>query len=389
MKTQIDKFDSTTGWTLSNGTIALRDNEEFIASYHSNCLLFNFSGAGSASKTFSPAIALLPTLSFSIVADSDLGANGPALSPLKVKFFSGANSVEYFVPANGQFNEMEFWNNSATGALSTIDKIQFTTTAAVQFFVSDFLTFKDQFPFDTYTALSQIISQNITSSEETVIGTLSNAIGARRIRPSSLDYYDKGLVFQVGTKTHKILDLDQVNGCTLDKDFDGPAMLENNTSAPVYVKFPILIEPNQYSGSFPGIYIGSSFDAEPAEQFELYSPLIDSYRTDGYCRARVQGKTWKHTVTVQGQARVSKLNEILLLILKKTFNDKNIIYINGRRHEIFHQGVQWLDFGNATDILSRMQVDIEIYVTEESWLQELQTTQDLNLTWTTNRILPP
>ncbi|TGL39634.1 hypothetical protein EHQ53_14020 [Leptospira langatensis] len=386
MKTQIDPFESDTGWTVSNGTIAVRDNQEFIASFHSACLLISFSDAGVASKTFSSPVNLLSDLAFSTVANIDLTLDGPEASPLTVKFWSGTNFVEYYIQATQIFDQQVFWNNSATGPLANIDKIEFISTGPVSFFISDFLTFKDQFPIDTYKALQDAIALNVTSAEETQIGTVTAIAGAGIISPSRLPYLDKGLTIKFGNETHKVLNL-TTSSCSFDKDFDGQQILGNYTDEPVYVKFPVLISPDMFSITTPGIAIYGSFDAEDSLEFEQYSPEADSFRTDGFCRVFTRGTTWKHTISIQGQSRINKLNEIILLVLKKTFNDKLIIYINGRKHEVIQpSGVQWIEFGDATDLLSRMQVDIEIFVTEMAWLMELQSTADLDLTWTINRL---
>lgn len=367
MKSVIDTLVATTGWTGTGCTIAADTWPEFAASYLPGQLRMTFTAAGTAVKTFTADVSGYTNLAFNVVASTADASDAVADMRLKVKFWDTAlTGVEYWVPLSKVFDQVKFLNT-----LSTVIKITFTATAAVDIFISEIIAYKDEMPYDAREALKQLIE--ISRDEELLqIGTLTAYIEDTEITTDA-DYLDKNLIFKVGSEVHQVLTANEDGEYKLGPYGDGLEMLANHTDSPMYLFIPVSHKPEE-EDVFPGIKINGGFDFEPYEDIEYYSPVNDSNNVDETVRTSIKAKYHKFAFEIEGASRTNEPLEMISRILRKSLTGRDCVWINGRRHEIETDNVIKIPYGDATDIYDKIQTTIKIIVGEDIWQTETQTT---------------
>lgn len=372
-KTVIDNLTSTTGWSGTNCTISVDSWKDFTTSFLESQLKFVFSDAGIATKTFTP-IALKTDFQFSIVADTDEKINSPIDYRMKVKLYDGLTSVEYYLPVDKQFRTLQF----DKGNLVNIDKIEFIALEKISVMISEIITYEDQFPLDVYQGIKELLEKTIQESGLLQIGTATATTGSKSINITNQKYLDKYSVIQIGAEKHCIKSIDG-NFVTFLKTFDGEVMKQSYNNEPVYLNIPVQFEGRQEEDSIPAIQMSGSFQATEKEEIEPYSPETDSHRTDGFIRTYTIGNTWIHSITIEAESRHEKILEILLRILKIACNSTTMYYVNARRTELNCKEIKFIDYADATDIISKISVECETWITERKQNKEIQKYGNLDL----------
>lgn len=397
-KATISPLTSATGWSVTGAgnSVTAQTWPNLSTSYLTGQLLFSFAVPGIASLDLSSSPVSLanpnfPGTYFQNFSLSIKAQTGETIGPPvfdantgsgfrgKIRFFNGGTSLEYYLPLPGLFQPVTFYNNGPLTQITRIE-IECTASAGVNFFASELIAYTDQFPFDVYGAVKAALDQNAITIQ---CGTTTCSTGAKSITITNPRYIDKYATIQIGSEQHQIIS-DVADGVvSFGKAFGGPAITGGPyTNAPVYLVIPTTITPDEFDALIPGISITGAKDPELVESDEFYSPLNDSFGTSGNVRTRYNGPTWKYTVLIEGMSRADKIDELIMQIIKRTCNGASIVYTNGRRHEMIMDRLVSPDYGDASEILSKIQCEVTIEVCEEQWTQEIQVTGFPTLTKT-------
>jgi len=65
--------------------------------------------------------------------------------------------------------------------------------------------------------------------------------------------------------------------------------------------------------------------------------------------------------------------QILFNIIKKFIDGKRILWVNGNKVEYTSIGVQQIEYGDANELLTKINCILEITYTEETWENQIQT----------------
>lgn len=390
MKIVIDSMTSATGWTNTAGTVVADNWPEFCASGNSTHLHITFTGAGVASKTFTAPISLSKSVGgMTVSADAvQMSMATQHSQPFKVRFWNGPSSVQEFrVTPTSLLSQYVF--AVSLPSISRIDIEQYSGTVPVGLMVSDLIAYKDQMPLDAMVSIQAEIESNLETIQ---IGSVSCVAGATELTVSGIAYAERYSVLRIGSgatvETHKI-DSDVSNETiSFARDFDGQAMIYDHTGDPVYLVPQVLISPEGYIPAIPAIAI-SGYTSEPVEYDEAYSYTNDTESTAGTIRTRYRGAVRNHTFSIDADAHSNKLLDVLHRIIAKTFNQKTVLWINGRRCDCECNVINSLDFSDAGDLLGRLQCVINVFVGEESWMpSETQSTAPIVITKTVSPLTP-
>lgn len=381
MKTIIDPFTSNTGWsgTLS-ATVTNSSWDHLKADNQTGQLLMKFPQAnGELSKTYATAVNVSRysgKVLFNIKANVNDTINGVVDRKLKIKIYTDANTFkEYFVPVSKQFEPVVF----RTG-FSEIKKIVFVAIKPIEFFVSSFISYSDQLPFDCYEEIRILLESNMPQIQ---CGTVSCSPGDKEITIQNPSYLERYCVIKIGNELH------QIESKVIDKKikffgtYGGESIQGTFTNEPVYLVPSVVIEPAETESIIPGVAIGNGFNARPIFDQERYSVEKDSFRSDQVNATEEvgsMGTAYAVDVLIEGLARHQKIFELIYTAIRKSFNEKNLIWINGRKHEISIEQISDIDYGDATDILNKIQCLATIEITEDTETENMLV--DMNYTET-------
>ena len=387
MKTVIDTLTATTGWT-GTATVAADTWPMFAASYLPGQLRMDFTNGQIASKTYSPAVDVtgLPGLCFNAIAKT---ADAPGQYRLKVRFYSGVSFKEFWVPLTTDFLTIQFKNY-----YSSISKVEFEAVANVSIFISEIIAYRDQMPLDAEIGVKQVLDLAMATETLPAFGVITGAAGQTSVEVKSPNYVGRYACFTVGGESYQLFEGTQDNKYTLTPFGDAvqqahgskPALKTNKNATPATLLIPVEIEPRENEAALPGIAVYSDFDAEPVEEEEYYTPVVDSIQTDGNVRTSIIGRYYEHLIKVEADARAKSIREICLRVFKKAFSNKNI-WVNGRRCEITFDKLINQPFDDATDFIGKLNVEIKVRVSEEIWPEEIQP--PWTITQEVNQLLPP
>ncbi|ATN94962.1 hypothetical protein [Leptospira phage LE3] len=374
MKTTIDPFISATDWVeTSDATIQATTWDHLKADNQSGQLLMKFpSVGGQLSKTYGVTQDISRyngKVLFNIKANLNDTNNGTVDRKLKVRFYTDAIVFkEYYVPVSKQFHPVIF----KTG-FSQIKRIVFISIKPIEFFVSSFISYSDQLPYDCYEEIKSLLESNMPQVRA---GTVTCSAGDKEITIQSPAYLERYCVIKIGSELH------QIETKVIDKKikffgtFSGEAMLGSFSNEPVYLVPTVIIEPTEVESIIPGIAIANGFNARPIFDQERYSVEKDSFRSDQENPSEEvgsMGTAYAVDILIEGLARHQKIFELIYTSIRKSFNEKNMIWINGRKHELSIEQISDLDYGDATDILNKIQCLVTIEVTEDTETENMLT----------------
>lgn len=378
MKLIIDNMTSHTGWIATSGvcTISTTNWKEFATSFNTSQVKFIAEAGAVVSKTLSTPLDITgyQTISIPLVAQNSESILLPADFRLKVRFYNGEVDIddnpiyeEFYVSANMSFHPRVF-----AISLTTISKIELIFITDLSIMVSQIIAYVDHVPFDIYSGIEELLLSKISGLPKFQVGKISAIQGDKSPTISGLKYVDKHAVIEFGNEIHQVMS-DVSNNVVSFNDYgDGRVVKATYTEEPVYLSFIPQIEPEEYDAFIPSVSISRGFGTEIVQEDEPYSNVYDSWSTNGTIRVLEVGTSWKYTIIVEASSRISDIDEYLLKILKTAFNKQSIIWINGRKHDLICKDVQWVEYGDATEILSKMQVECIIECSEELWQQEIQ-----------------
>ncbi len=367
----LDSMTSHIGWTTTSGVCSITTTNwsEYAVNFRSSQVSFQAQAGAVVSKTFNTPISIdgLQTVSIPLVGNTTELIFRASDFRLKVRFYNGVQYEEFYVNVDMALTPRVF----ALG-LTTITKIEFRFISALTIMVSQILAYVDTMPYDIYNSISEMIQVSIDSTSKIQIGTTTCSIGDRKITVNNLKYADKLMVIEIGNEIHQIASDVSKDVISFLGYGDGVAIRNNYVNEPVYLYMSTAIEPDEDDAFIPFIGISKGFGVEVVQDEEAYSYTLDSWNTDGTIRSMSYGTSWKYSIVVSAGSRVADINEYLLTILKKAFNKQTIIWINNRKHELKAEKIEWIEYGDATEILSKIQIECIVECAEEIWHRETQ-----------------
>jgi hypothetical protein len=377
MKKIIDTMMSTTGWLVVSGTASLTvtDWVHNSSSFRPNQVRINAKTGSVIGKTFTTPIDIVGLDMISINLKSRTGEMIMKLTDhrLKVRFYEvyavDPNDhvfEEYYVPCT-----MDLLPRIFDIGFNIISRIEFYFMEDMEIFISEIMAYKDTQPYDVYTAIEELLRTIINREHIRLqIGTITCSTNDKLVTISNLKYADKHMCIQFGNEIHQIMSDVSLDKVSFGKYGDGQLVRNTYTNEPVYMYIPINIEPSEFDACIPSMSITQGFSAEIAEDEEAYSEIANSLNVDGTINTVIQGETWQYKIIVETSGRSGDVNEILMTLLKQAFNKRTIIWINGRKHDLKSTGISSVDYGDATEILSKIQVECIVECTEELWEQQ-------------------
>ena len=102
--------------------------------------------------------------------------------------------------------------------------------------------------------------------------------------------------------------------------------------------------------------------------YDKFSYSYDSFTESGTYRISNIGSSNKYTINITGMARNKKSLQILFDIIRRLVDDRSImIYVNGRKTEFSHNGINTLESNAVNELISTISTELEIEITEESY----------------------
>lgn len=379
MRLTLDTMTATTGWSVTSGTatLSVTDWSQFAVAYATSQLQMVATAGAVVSKTLATPLDITGynTISVPLVASTSETVVTSADFRLKVRFYNDLVYEEFYVHVNQAFYPRVF-----AVTLDTITKIEFHFVTDLTLMLASISAYVDTMPYDAYTAIADLITETVATLPKFQIGTTTCSSGDQSITITGLKYADKHVLVEIGTEIHQIMSPVSKNMVTFGTFGDGKAMLGNHINAPVYLYVSPQIEPGEYDAFIPSLSISKGFGAETVEDEEPYSTITDSWNTeDDTVRVLVQGTCFRYNIVVQASARIAEIDEYLLKVMKKAFNKQTTVWINDRKHDLISKNIEWVEYGDATEILSKIQVECTIECAEELWQQETQVV-DLTVT---------
>lgn len=360
MNIAVDNFTDDADWLVTNGTVAETDWSHLTANYLPKQLLFSFTAAGTAEKEYDSPINLgtYRDLIFWIRANpNDVYTKGEIVT---MRVFSGVAFVEFKVPlAKGIFHPVTF----GVG-FSTITKIEFEVTDAFSFFVSDLRAYEDNLPYDICLGLKNLLD---IRPIEFYLGLATVTIGDNKVTLPSSQYLQQNSVIRIGNEKHII------EGKVSDKVvqfgtlYDGRTILASQTNAEVYLVVPVEITPVEQNTALPGVAIQAKFGPQITQDEEAYSAEYDTEFGD-VARESKRTTTFTYKIEIVYMSRdMGDVDEKVSKHLRSLLNKTTDLYLNGRLVEAVVTEIDQPDYGDETDILTRLFFNLEVEVAEEPW----------------------
>ena len=378
MKVTIDKLSNISDWIYTGtGEIYLDSHYIYSANNSGKQILVRFKDGDTLEKTYAEPIDIsnAENILFNIIGkDESVFDSWKG----KVKFTDSLdNSIEYYLQYNKDFQPSVYKNT-----LNNIKKILFTFSGQDEIFISDIIAVKDDFPIDIYKSIKEKI-ETYSENYKLYIGKVTCNTGDKIINISNLKYCDKYSVIKIGNEYHQIKSETINDKIQFFSTYSGVEILSDYIDEPVYLVVPINIEMDIIESSIPSLSISNGFNVEPLP-YDKFSYSYDSFTESGTYRISNIGSSNKYTINITGMARNKKSLQILFDIIRRLVDDRSImIYVNGRKTEFSHNGINTLESNAVNELISTISTELEIEITEESYenpdVLELNNTIDIGV----------
>jgi len=382
MKYQIDKLNLSANWSIVNGTLTDIEYDKFDRYAFQGQVQVDFLDNGI--MTFIPLSPIDVTGSdtFYITVNYNNLSTYPSDS-LFIKFYSGVNSVEYFLTITSDKPDEYLFYNPYT----TIDKVEIRTLTACTLVLNDLVACKDELPYDINIGIGEYVETLVPTS--ILLGTSTVISGSKTLTVNQVPKFaERQSCIRIGSEVHQVL------GHTINKDntvsyqfgqmFDGATILNNWTNENVYLEIPILVNPKQREGVTPALSIEGGFDATTilSQTFKRCDLIcIDNSSPKNYYYRTFSGQ-YLFKPMLHGLYRSLETKELIARIFQSVAGNNEYMFWNGRRYVIYtaRNQKQDSDFGDETGELGlTLEVETGVYEwqikTVKNNLQTTITTQ--------------
>jgi len=386
MKTIIDNIINTTGWSASGGASIYNVNEipEFIAGNNLSSLIVKFNGLNSyVEKTYNVDVTDYKIFTLWISSRVLGNSQDNYIGDFKYKIDLGTGE-EFYVQLDDNFSPITLDISN----VSTITKIKITALSAVEdyLFLSYAVASLDVFPLDILQSIKEQIEYNRDQFfNQRLIGTITGSIGDKSITfGADIDFIDRYSVIEIddgnNSEIHHLVRREG-NTFTFSGLQDGKVLLNNYTSANVYLYYPVDFGMTQKEISLPSITLwGFSPEKEVvSSEFDLKYDTISVDNQTYQERRTGQFLNWSILIDCEDRESYEVLGELTNII--RIFLGKLIIWVNGRKVNIEYDGtVTELEATENHDIVPKVQYPISVQVKEEIYeRQTVYKTETINV----------
>lgn len=366
MKYQIDKLNASSNWTIVNGTLTDIQYDKYDRITFKGQVQVDFQDNGI--MTFIPASPIDVTGSdtFYITVNYN-NLNVYPCDYIFIKFYSGINSVEYFLQiSTSKPDEYAFYN-----PFTTIDKVEIRTLYACTLVLNDLVACKDELPYDINLGIGEYL-QSIIPTQKILLGTATVNAGSKTLSViQSPKFAEKFSCIRIGNEIHQVYNYN-VNPKTNTVDyvfgqmFDGVSILNSYVSQPVYLEIPVVVNPERREGITPAVSVETGFDAVPilSQTFKRCDLIcIDNAIPQNYYYRNFSGQ-YLFKPVVHGLYRSLETKELIARIFQSLAGNNEYIFWNGRRYVLYtnRNQKQDTDFGDETGELGlTLEVETGVY----------------------------
>ena len=377
MKTQIDKMNSETGWTVSNGSLSAVDIEEYRSSWIHGQLRADLQPSAILEKDLGSGVSVsgLDTLGFTCGA-----AKWNPGDSLTIKLWNGSDNIEFIVPLETRYRQYPFYI-----PFPSLTKVQFLTPGSnistLKLLLTDLVAFRDDFPEDILSSLVDLLKQNVPSLPIVGQVKVNTPAGSKTLAvQNTLKMVEKYTVIQIGSEFHQIESINNIPGLNRTKgfyelvfneNFDGNALLSGATAGQnIFLALPIVTNPKHVEGITPAISLENGFDPDriPEKSFRYETDICIDTAGTRYWKDSRGFYLWRPVV--HGLYRTTQTRAIIRSIYGQLQALSQNVWVNGEKFQV--------NFGAIEDIqmddVGELQIPVEIECGEFSW----QTQQTLN-----------
>ncbi|GAH18300.1 unnamed protein product, partial [marine sediment metagenome] len=229
---------------------------------------------------------------------------------------------------------------------------------------------KEEIPLDVLEAVKSAVESFIVveASDGIIVGSVTGTASDTEITiTGSKDYLDRYAVVKiddgVNEETHQLIDNDS-SIYQLNSNYNGGALLDSYAGADVKLQFPVYINPDYRDVRLPGVAIWG-IDPTPILRGGRLDPIVDTWDvTNDNFKERIEGQILEFNILIDCEARQHELIDTMSRAVRKLIGGE-ILWINGRRHDIDYSGSPILQNPTAgIDIVSKIQYSLKVEVKE-------------------------
>ncbi|TGN00364.1 hypothetical protein EHR03_13135 [Leptospira mayottensis] len=379
MKTQIDKMQNPSGWTVqlqnTNEPYSLTgvDYEECRASYIPGQIQAELPAGAILGKDFNQIqVAETKWISFTIGLVSIQNPN------MKFTVYSGENKRTFVFEVQQKYTTYRFIN-----PFETIDRIEFSATGLVQFVVTDLIAYTNDYPADIYAAMIPLIQKATSHLPKQIVGTTTVMAGDKSIRFTEICLAERYSAIEFNGEIHHIKEK-KTSGknfeLTFSDLFDGQEIRADALNIQVYLTIPVLPNPVSIESVRPGIGLHGGYEFEKVPERSFVSDEIICRDTDENYYIRRSEGILRFKPVIHGLYKNYENLGYLSKVLQQFEGNDHPIWVNGRRVVISFGQVTLIKFEEDDGEL-QLPCEIELGVYNE-WETEIKT----NLNYQINSI---
>lgn len=409
MKTTIDNFSSTTGWTTGLGAAVHGVNQvpEYVAGLNSQSLVFSFNGLGGwAEKSIAMDISKYEEVTFHLWSRNKKKAGWDfqlsADFVYKIDFGTG---VEYLVPTFQGFMPVTLDISALTTPITRV-RITALHPDTDYLIVSEMVAVRDEIPADLFIGIKEHVDNAMAeeygrtkfknsagdwiegvASKGIPIGIVSGNAGDSDILfTGPLPFVEKYSVIRiddgVNSEVHQVMDNDELE-FHFNTNYDGSALVNTFVSAVVYLVLPCVFGTSESEITLPGIAL-SGMASEEVQETNKEDTVRDTFTPGDSVKSRQTSVPYQYRVFFDCNSRhdsvLAMMSKVVRAILSKEF-----VWVNGKKIEIAAEGPgEYFGPDSELPIIPKIQLRALCEIREEVWRREdlvktLTNTRNFNI----------
>lgn len=392
MQALVDRLNSTTGWAgplLSN--LATNANEQFVAGPNSSFdqLSLRLDVPASSSNDYVEKVFSTPfdltnfkEIVFSVASLDNGLKKYKQVSEFSYRIDFDSSGNGYYIPVNTLMHSITI----DVSDLTQIEKIRITALKdnTDTLYFSYMMAIKTANPNDIMNSLKDTLEYD-REREFSGVGIqlqtgLALASGDSEISLSTIPKYLKRfskILIKDGSnsETHRVdeveMDLDGNKKLHFTNEYDGSKIINDYTSAELWLEFAIEISGDEREAVSPSINIWG-FENEEQVRNPKMDTVLDTFKTDGTVSVRQEGGLLQYILLIDAEAEspflISEMSKLI-----KNWILREILWVNGRLHDIAQVGSSSYLNVSTIDVIPKQQYQVSLEVREDIWPRRTQS----------------
>jgi len=386
MKSVIDNFDSSVGWSGSSVKATVHaENElrEYIAGLNSKSLIFKFDTGANGEY-------VQKTLSFDLTGHDEIVFHfwsrnkknfGIEYSlsenfAYKIEFGDAGNTV-FYIPTFSTFGDITM-KVSGIGACTKI-RITCLHDNEDYIIVSYLVSVKDELPKDIFQAVKEQIEYDLgfvysktpggVNGKGILVGTVNGTTGKSSIIfQNPVNFLERYAVIMIegggNSEIHQIDKTDELEFFFFSI-YDGKTLKNNYTGASVYLIIPVEYGLGEKDILLPGISLWGMNPEEVLDQQTKLDSVRDTFKTNETVSSRNFDTQFRYIVMIDCEARQNELVAFMSLIARY-FIAREALWVNGKLIEIKSQGPStYVEPTQGYNQIPKIQYTLDVTIKEE------------------------